>query len=181
MNQKIKNLFYYALLMATFSNLLSESQAQSPKPDDADCRSFVQTFYNNYAAKMRKGTNPSYDNPNFSRELVRQLKEDELASSKVKDEIVGLDFDPVLATNAEPAEKYIVEKVTTHGDSFWVDVYGVYSGKKSEKPIVQPELHKLNQKWIITNFHYEKSKIPTNDDLLSVLKQLRQDRQKYSK
>jgi hypothetical protein len=180
MKQKIKNVFYCALLMATYSNL-PDLHAQGPKSENAEVRAFVQTFYNNYAAKMRKGTSPSYDNPNFSKELVRQLKEDELASSKAKEEIVGLDFDPVLATNAEPAEKYLVEKATAHGDSLWVDVYGVYSGKKTEKPIVQPELHKINQKWMITNFHYEKSKIPTNDDLLSVLKQLRQDRQKYSK
>jgi hypothetical protein len=55
----------------------------------------------------------------FDSELSRMLKEDSEAQAKVKTEIVGLDFDPVLG-GQDACERYEVRKVTIKGDSCFV-------------------------------------------------------------
>jgi hypothetical protein len=60
---------------------------------------------------------------------VKGLKEDLAASKKSPGEIVGLDFDPFL--NAQDiAERYLVGKITPKGDHYWVEVFGVWGGRK---------------------------------------------------
>jgi hypothetical protein len=41
-----------------------------------------------------------------------------------------------------------------------------------------PELAFENGKWVFTNFHYGDSDIPANENLLSVLQQLKKERDK---
>jgi len=59
-----------------------------------------------------------------------RLQKDSNAQAKVSGEIVGLDMDPFLATNAEPHQHYTVGKITTKGTSYWADVYGSDKGKR---------------------------------------------------
>jgi len=145
------------------------------------CRDFVQGFYDWYVPKTLKD-NPGntsdlalkYKSHAFSPELLRQLKEDSAAQAKVPGEIVGLDSDPYL-NSQDPGERYVAGKITTKGDRCWVEVYGIWSGKKSEKPNVVPELMLKDVHWVFVNFHY-----PEFGDLLSILKNLREGRRKHS-
>jgi hypothetical protein len=169
------------------------SQAQPPaasSPSQA-AGQFVQQFYNWYLAKEKAAMNKSHSETvfeltlrekqaSFSPELVKALKEDLAASKKSPEEIVGLDFDPFL--NAQDmGERYIVGKVTPKGDHYWVEVFGVWGGKKNVKPDVVPELAFQNGSWIFTNFHYGNSSIPVNENLVSILQQLKKDREKPKK
>lgn len=150
------------------------------------CRKFAQDFYNWYippghkdndvkdmdqALLKRKGL--------FSESLYRALKADSEAASKVKDEIVGLDFDPFL--NAQDfADKYIVREVKPKGTGYLVSIYGVNQGKVNAKPDLQAELQPLKKAgFVFVNFHYGKTSIAENENLLSILKVLANDRKKY--
>ena len=109
----------------------------------------------------------------FSHELFRLLREDSDAQAKNADgDIVGLDFDPFFNTQ-DFAESYVVGKITRKGDRFWVDVYGIWSGKKSEKPDVVPEVMLERGRSLFVSFHGEGEE----GDLLSTLKDLRKERQ----
>jgi hypothetical protein len=116
----------------------------------------------------------------FSPELVKGLKEDLAASKKSPAEIVGLDFDPFLNTQ-DIAERYLVEKITPKVDHYWVEVFAVWNGQKNSNPDVVPELAFENGQWIFTNFHYGKTDIPVNENLLSVLQVLKKDRRKKAR
>lgn len=144
------------------------------------CKNFITGMGHNQKKRTARlviqGWNPK--RANFSPELMRQLKEDAAAQAKVTGEIVGLDFDPILFSQ-NPGQRYIAGNVTPKGDRYWVDVYGVWDGKKSAKPSVVPELIYRNGKWVFVNFHYGHSKFPENENLLSVLKVLRENRKKY--
>jgi hypothetical protein len=108
---------------------------------------------------------------------VNGLKEDLTASKKSREEIVGLDFDPFL--NAQDiAERYLVGQITPKGDHYLVEVFGIWGGQKKSNPDVVPELAFENGQWIFMNFHYGKTDIPVNENLLSVLQILKKDRSK---
>jgi hypothetical protein len=175
-------------LLTVFCFLRSDGLGQSrPRPNlEKSCRKFVQEFYDWYvpkAASDDKNPGPASDlelkrwHASFSAELYRLLREDSAAQAKA-DEIVGLDSDPFLWTQDPgdpPGDPYIASKVKRKGDSYWIEVYRVSAGKKSEKPAVTPELVFKNGHWIFVNFHGE------NGDLLSWLKDLRKARQKTTR
>ena len=155
------------------------------------CGQFVQQFYDWYLARqktlMKENSEESAmevalreKQSSFIPELVKALQDDLAASKKVTEEIVGLDFDPFLNAQDEP-EKYVVGDVHPKCDRSLVDVFGVWNGKKNAKPDVVPELMSKDGHWIFTNFHYGKSDIPVNENLLSVLQQLKKDREKTAK
>lgn len=51
--------------------------------------------------------------------------------------IVGLDSGPFdNEGNGDSFERCVVGRITPKGESFWVEVYGILHGKKSEKPVV---------------------------------------------
>lgn len=146
------------------------------------CRKFVQEFYNWYSKRSEKGMGISgaiqARRSTFSPELLRRLREDAAAAAKHPNEIVGLDFDPVL-NGQDFAKKYVVGKVTRKGGSYFVEVFGIWDGKKSEIPDVKPELVWINGRWRFENFHYQRdTKKPNEDTLLSVLRQLRDERKR---
>jgi hypothetical protein len=152
------------------------------------CGPFVQQFYNWYVAKENALTKSNSresalevalreKQSSFSAELVKALKNDLTASKGSPEEVVGLDFDPFL--NAQDmGERYLVGKITPKGDHYWVEVFGIWEGKKNTKPDVVPELAFQNGQWIFTNFHYGETSTPTNENLLSVLQQLKKERRK---
>lgn len=150
------------------------------------CQTFVQHFYNWYNAKGNAGQSASDPldialktrGDVFSPELRKRLKEDIDASAKSPGEIVGLDFDPILNAQID-VPRCKAEKVTNKGKSFLVEVYLYPNGKKDPKPNVQPELIQSNGKWQFVNFHYNVDNKP--DDLLHVLKELRDERKTFKK
>ena len=93
---------------------------------------------------------------------------------------MGLDFDPFLNAQ-DPSEHYVLRDVSVKDGRCSVEVYSVTSGKKSAKKFVIPELMFKSGQWVFMNFHYGKSKRAEDENLLSILKTLRADRQKYGK
>jgi hypothetical protein len=167
------------------------AQAQKPgiqnAPESPD--HFVGQFYAWYVPRTLSGNSiPAYEftlknkKAVFTPSLFEALKDDFDASAKVRDEIVGLDFDPFLNTQ-DPCDRYEIGKAVQKGDSYRVEVYGICSGKRSEKPDVWPEVVRANGHWLFANFHYEHQakENPASDDLLGILKLLREAREKLHK
>lgn len=152
----------------------------------ASCKSFVQQFYTWYVSKSKqplvKNSSPldiamNTKKDAFNADLLQRLKEDAAASAKVKDEVVGLDFDPILNSQEQP-EKYEAGNVSTKGTNYLVDVYSYSGGKKSAKPDVVPELAQSNGKWQFVNFHYKDT---SEENLLTILKNLKEQRKPAKK
>jgi len=182
---------FIALILFSFGVGALQAQTPTTSSQAQDCGHFVQQFYNWYAATenaLMKRNSPGSalevtlreKRSSFSPELVKGLKEDLAVFKKSGGEIVGLDFDPFL--NAQDiAERYLVGKITQKGDHYWVEVFGVWNGQKNSNPDVVPELAFENGQWIFTNFHYGKTDIPVNENLISILEVLKKDRQKTAK
>jgi hypothetical protein len=147
----------------------------------AACRKFVGGFYAWYLAHGRSrdplAAALRQKRASFSLALVRGLNEDARAAARSPSEIVGLDFDPVL-NSQDFAERYSPGRVTQKGSRFLVDVFSVYVGKRSEEPAVTAELRRERGRWIFTNFLYRNE--GKTDDLLSVLRRLKAERQASS-
>jgi len=164
----------YLLLLA-----LQASSAQASDSSLTASREFVQKFYETYVPKALAGQpNPPWRlavdkmSADFDGELVQALKDDLAAQAQAKgDDIVGLDFDPFLDTQ-DPAARYEVGSARQEGKDYLVDVYPVTSGKRSEEPGVVPELAYENGRWVFVNFRY-----PEGGDLLTLLKQMKADRE----
>jgi hypothetical protein len=182
---------FIAFILFSFAVGALHAQPPTTPSQSQDCGPFVQQFYKWYVAKvnasMKRNSRESAlevtlreKRSSFSPELVKGLKEDLAASKKSPGEIVGLDFDPFL--NAQDiAERYLVGKITPKGDHYWVEVFGVWEGHKNSNPDVVPELAFENGQWIFTNFHYGKTDIPVNENLVSILQILKKDRREKVK
>ena len=75
----------------------------------------------------------------------------------------------------DPGDRYVVGEITRKGDRYWAAVYGIWDGKKNKTPSVVPELMFNHGRWLLLNFHYERSAYPQNENLLSLLKGLREE------
>ena len=84
-----------------------------------------------------------------------------------------MDFDPFLASQ-DPCDRYEVGAATRQGPSYLVDIHGAGGCEKHDKPDVVAELVLRSGTWMFVNFHYP----PDSGDLLTVLRLLREDRQK---
>ncbi len=138
---------------------------------------FVQEFYDWYVPKALAPSNgPAWmlavegRKADFDETLRKALKDDADAQAKVSDEIVGLDFDPLL-NSQDPAERYEAVSVKQEGTTYKVSVFEVAAGKRSEQPAVVPQLMNRNGNWQFVNFSY-----PESDDLLSILQSLKKSR-----
>jgi len=162
--------------------LLLVLQASPAHADDsslaASGRDFVQKFYDAYVPQALAEQNVpasqfaiEHMSASFDADLLAALKDDAAAEAKSSDEIVGLDFDPFL-NSQDPADSYEVGSATQQGSTYLVDVYPVMAGKRSPEPAVIAELVYENGHWLFANFRY-----PGNDDLLTVLKTLKADRE----
>lgn len=161
------------------------AQAQSPGATDDSCRKFVQNFYGWYlprAKKYRSGPASDlvlkYRSRTLSHELFSQLKADSEAQAK-SDEIVGLDFDPFLSAQDDGFERCTAGKVTVKALRYLVEVTCVYPGANADRAKIIPELEFRGTQWLFLNFHYQ---IDAKEfDLLTLLKQLREERQTPAK
>ncbi|MCU1305747.1 MAG: hypothetical protein JWN45_442 [Acidobacteriaceae bacterium] len=166
-----------SLLLTAF---VASAPAQAAPKAEASCRAAVQKFYDWYVPEVFRekqtwAAKSALESKEFafSPELRKSLREDFAASAANKSEIVGLDFDPFLASQ-DPAHKYVVDKVLVKDGHCRADVYGVESGKKAKKPDVRPELQLRGKTWVFVDFHYPQE----NGSLLSILRELRKDRQR---
>jgi hypothetical protein len=162
---------------------IPSAQAQSA----LSAKGFVQSFYTWYIPQMTKNVPVPSDQrilkeraSSFSPTLLAMLKEDLAASAKVTDEIVGLDFDPYINGQDTPT-RYLAGKVIPKDKCYWVEVFDVSSGKKGKDPAVIPEVKFVKGQWIFTNFHYPKTHIPENENLIRILKALKASRLQYDK
>ena len=155
-------------------------QTKSEQTTTASVSEFVQKFYDWYLKKTQanKGT-PGWsfllDTPpaTLSPDLISALKEDAEAQRKVKDDIVGLDFDPFL-NSQDPCSSYVVGKVSSKAEHYLVEVYCTQKGRKESKPAVVADVIQKNGQWLIVNFQY----VGPDDTMLSMLKLLREERKK---
>jgi hypothetical protein len=164
------------------------AQAQDGTEASKSVRDFVQEFYSWYvpeAVKEHKGPawDPAlkYKSHTFSTELLRALKEDSRAQARVKGVIIGLDFDPFLNTQ-DPCEGYELGNISRKENDYWVEVYSVCSGKRSEHPDVVCEVGRENGNWVFVNFLYENmmKEYPNSANLLATLKLLQEERKHNS-
>jgi hypothetical protein len=107
----------------------------------------------------------------FAPELLDALQQDYAASAASADEIVGLDFDPFVASQ-DPCERYDLGSESVGGDTARVEVFGVCQGSRDAAPAVIAELVRVNGAWRFTNFGYPRE----HSDLMAVLTQLRRGR-----
>lgn len=172
-----------AFLMLSCNGGIALAQGKTPEEIQRSCKKFVQSFYDWYVPALDKrpgGPSPAVaidtKKGMFDPVLYRKLKDDFDAQAKVPGEIVGLDFDPYL--NAQDyMEKYVVGKVVARKNgTYLVRVHSMAGGRQNPKPDVTPEVAYRNGKWQFVNFHYGKSDFPVNENLLSVLKALKKER-----
>ncbi len=169
----------FILLLVPYSPMLGTSPQQDIQES---CRSFVKGFYEWYVAQVFTTSTgwlaPILKNKTFgfSPELLGALREYAEAPGNPQNEIDELDFDPFLHAQ-DSADRYLVGDITRHGGTYWVEVYGIWSGKRNAKPDVVPELMLKDGRWLFVNFHYGKSKRSKDENLVSILKRPRQDRQ----
>jgi hypothetical protein len=152
----------------------ASAQAADSSGIEKESRTFVQSFYKWYLTNPRSDRACKDKAASFSAELLKRLNEDYAASQKSKDEVVGLDFDPFLNTNAEPHAKYVASKVTKKNNNFLVQVDGS-GGNRTDHTRIIPEVAWKAGKAQFVNFHYDGFKAP-DDNLLSILKTLRNNR-----
>lgn len=171
-------LFLAAFLFGPHARV--ESKAQTKAQPSAAVKDFAQGFYSWYVPEALKTEDaPAWNvalkckRDVFGTTLFHALKEDSDAQAKASGEIVGLDFDPFLNTQ-DPCDRYEVGTVTSQGAGYRVDIYGVCSGKRDEKPDVVAEVARRGASWAFTNFLYP----AIHGDLLDTLKTLREERQK---
>lgn len=166
--------------------LLVQSVNAQAADESAAARAYVKEFYTWYLPPVGKRKDTTPDSVSalankhfaFSPVLRKALQLDEDAAAKNPGEIVGIDFDPFL--NAQDvSDSYQPAKVVKKGDVYRVDVFAVNGGKKNARPEVIAEVKKINGRWTFTNFLYGKSSDPRDEDLLSCLKALKADRDKY--
>jgi hypothetical protein len=169
------------------ASCLPSSQTRQQVDLEHSCRDFVQKFYDWYVPKAldlnvpdAPGVALNSRNSDFSPELVKLLKEDSEAQAKHPNEIVGLDFDPFLSSR-DPSDHFVARTITLKSGNYFVEVYGISSGERREKVVAELALKK--GQWLFVNFHYSKSgQAPAkNDDLLSCLKRLRENRRQHAK
>jgi len=151
--------------------------AAQPSPTPAT--TFTQAFYDWYVPKAlspkakdtvlmalrEKGTC-------FDPTLLKALQADAQVQKQNPGVIVGLDFDPFLASQ-DPEERYIVGSVLDMRGSTWVNIHGVSAGGPREKPDLVAELVQHDGQWRFVNFHYSQ-----DSNLLGLLKRLHQDSEK---
>lgn len=153
--------------------------AAGPTPDFRSAQAFVRDFYAWYGQEEKKDHGVSLDEfavktkPQlFSAEIIQGLKEDEAAQAKVPDEVVGLDFDP-FANSQEDCSPFKVGAVNAADAGYRVMVFDSCADSKPATPAVIAAVEKRNGAWVFVDFVY-----PGQGDLFSVLKGLKEEREK---
>lgn len=170
------------VLVAAAAAVPAPAARPSPAPaapatdDGARAKAFVAAFYAWYEHSGRPLGESVVLRANkdaLSPELHAALKADLEASARVKDEVVGLDFDPFLNTQ-EASEPFDAGTAVAKGDSWWVPL----TDRKSHVLRVTAEVTCAAAGCRIANLHYPAQELPENENLVSILKVLARDRAK---
>lgn len=173
---------WFAVLVFPCS-LFAQGASNGPEGPES-VRSFVSGFYQWYVPKTLKPHNGpawnsvlKYRSRMLSSGLFEALKEDSDAQAKASGVIVGLDFDPFLNTQ-DPCEHYEVGGIVQREQTYRAQIFGVCSGKKSEKPDVIAQVERQRGRWIFVNFDYPdlEKQYPNSANLLATLKALEEER-----
>ncbi|HXA38550.1 MAG TPA: hypothetical protein VNW53_06080 [Phenylobacterium sp.] len=165
------------LALALSAGALSRTALGATPPDPSPA-AFVQAFYDWYLAHMTDPDGPGFevalkDRPRaFSKPLADALRADLRASARVRDEVVGLDFDPFLGSQ-DPDPEYQVGNVRRAGATWLAEVHGVRAGRRSPRPDVTAQVARGPDGWLFVNFRY-----PEGDDLLATLAELKRARRR---
>jgi hypothetical protein len=180
-------IFWWGVVLLFAAPYAFLAQGNSRQDIEDSCQHFVKNFYDWYVPKANMThTGPAsdlalkYRRHTFSSELYTALEEDSEARAKVagKGEIVGIDFDPFLFSQ-DPCERYVVGNVTRKGNRYWVEVFGLCSGKKSATPDVVPELMTKDGQWFFVDFHRGNRQSLGDGSLLTALREAREYREKH--
>lgn len=174
----MKNLIVAFSLIMAASAAPAGMAAEAPGATAASAQAFTQKFYDWYVKQDSQNDNESAEEITlkqkpqfFDAVLMQALKEDLVASAKSPGEIVGLDFDPFMNTQ-DTCGPYKTGKVTQEGDTYRVEVFGRCAPEKPGQPDVIVALKQVKGSWIFVDFFY-----PGNGDLLSVLQELKKERE----
>jgi hypothetical protein len=170
---------------STITSFGQQTAHLAVKADENSCRAFVQEFYDWYtpiaaSEKYRLTVSLRPKRLSFDPKLWKMLVADDTAQSKA-DEIVGLDFDPILNTQ-DPSSKFIVKSASVRGGRCNVAVVGINQGVEDEH--VMPELVLSDGRWIFVNFRYESwgaGKLRRSGDLVQALKDWASERSRMVK
>lgn len=161
----------WALVLA-----ISVACSRHTSPDREAARAFVQQFYDSYVPiALRPHSGPAWDSVlvsrsrDFSQDLLRALDADSRAQSAVEGTIVGLDFDPFLASQ-DPCESYQASDVSQSGADYLVSVVAICGGRRSERPSVVAHLARVNDSWVFSDFEYGKLKTTLSSTLETLAK-----------
>lgn len=152
---------------------------QNRVADEQSCRRFVQDFYDWYVPI----TNSRDDRftvmlrprrESFDPKLWQMLATEDEAQSHA-DEIVGLDFDPIVNCQ-DPSPQFKALSVSISDNHCRALVIGFNQGVREERVI--PELVYSGRRWTFVNFHYrfEISGKWKDSDLIEILKDLQKSR-----
>ena len=140
-------------------------------------RKFVQQFLDWYVPKAHRDETGrllkhtlTLKKSAFSPKLLNDLKEDIAAQSRVKGEIVGIDFDPFLYSQ-DIARSYAAGKVIVKGKDLCVEILLV-DGKKS-KLASTAVVQRVPGRWRFVTFVYG-----NNSNLIDILALLKRERDK---
>jgi len=149
---------------------------------DKSCGAFVERSYAGFGARASLHSPVpalervlGYEPGIFSSDLFQQLQEDTQAQKKAGGVIVGLDFDPFLACQ-DCDGPYRVQKVELKEGRCFVQLHSVEDEGENPTPRVTPELALKDGKWVFANFHYPNPERAEFENLLSLLKSLREFR-----
>jgi hypothetical protein len=138
---------------------------------------FVQSFYDWYSAHQTSFETAIKQKPSaFAPTLLAALRADLAASARDKDDVVGLDFDPLTASQ-DPCQHYAAGAPTHAGAIYQVPIYGICDGERHPEPDLIAELTLANGTWTFTNFVYPAHDTVARDSLTNILATLAKSRQ----
>jgi len=158
-----------------------------------NARVFVQQFYDWYKKLYNEGVTatdnvgtdvymikhkPQYLDDSLLKAFIEYYK----AEPKEADEVVGLDFDPILDSQ-DIGWDYQTGKVKQVGDKFFIDIHCDTHGKPKDTilalpPIIVAEVVKKSGQWKLVNLSYPPPE-GKGEDLLKMLEGYRKEAEEY--
>lgn len=143
------------LLLASVVAPLRSQASSTP----AGASRFVQNFYDWYAPPDAKGGDKTIETAVTTRaaafdvSLLKALRADIAAQAKSPDEIVGMDFDPVLAAQ-DRRDAYRAGPAACRRQACRVPVYGFQDGGWRATPEVTAVVVRRGERWAFLDFIY---------------------------
>jgi hypothetical protein len=165
-----------ALLFSLLANPIAV-YAQAVSVDS--CKKFVQDFYDwyeTYPKHVDYGNAYSFRPHSFSNTLASLLKQDAAANAQ-GDGISGLDADPFFATNGGgDNDRFFVTSAHIRQGHCFAGVHVVPEYPDIKGDILTAELQAVKGQWQFVNLHYPARGNLPEDDLITNLKVLREER-----